>query len=78
VVTDTTSCCNEKPGPAQVRPGFSPLRAAFGIPQLGPGTGGGEVGAVLLNARYIVPGTDNTTGSYNHYSAFAATRTCSG
>jgi len=31
--------------------------------------GGGQVGAVLLNSRYIVPGTDNTTGSYNHYSA---------
>ena len=25
--------------------------------------------AVLLNPRYIIPGTDNTTGSYNHYSA---------
>ena len=23
----------------------------------------------MLNARYIVPGTDNTTGQYNHYSA---------
>jgi phosphatidylinositol-3-phosphatase len=68
-ITDTASCCNEKPGPAQARPGFSPLLAAFGIPQLGPGTGGGQIGAVLLNSRYIVPGTDNTTGSYNHYSA---------
>jgi hypothetical protein len=68
-VTDTTSCCNEQPGPAQPLPGISPLLVAFGIHPLGPGTGGGQVGAVLLNPRYIVPGTDNTTGSYNHYSA---------
>jgi len=33
------------------------------------GTGGGQVGALLLNAKYIVPGTTDTTGSYNHYSA---------
>jgi phosphatidylinositol-3-phosphatase len=68
-VTDTASCCNEQPGPAQALPGISPLLVAFGIKPLGPGTGGGQVGAVLLNPRYIIPGTDNTTGSYNHYSA---------
>jgi hypothetical protein len=68
-VTDTTSCCNEQPGPAQALPGVSPLLVAFGITPLAPGTGGGQVGAVLLNPRYIIPGTDNTTGSYNHYSA---------
>jgi hypothetical protein len=27
------------------------------------------VGAVLLDPRYIIPGTLNTTGAYNHYSA---------
>jgi hypothetical protein len=68
-VTDTTSCCNEQPGPAQPLPGISPLLVNFGITPAGPGTGGGQVGAVLLNPRYIVPGTDNTAGSYNHYSA---------
>jgi hypothetical protein len=68
-VTDTASCCNEQPGPAQALPGISPLLVAFGITPLGPGTGGGRVGAVVLNPRYIVPGTINTTGSYNHYSA---------
>ena len=68
-VSDTTSCCNEQPGPAQALPGISPLLGAFGITPAGPGTGGGQVGAVLLNPRYIVAGTDNTTGSYNHYSA---------
>jgi len=34
-----------------------------------PGTGGGQIGALLLNAKYIAPGTTDTTGSYNHYSA---------
>jgi len=68
-VTDTTSCCFEQPGPAQALPGISPLLQAFGVNPAGPGTGGGKVGAVLLNPRYIVAGTDNTTGSYNHYSA---------
>lgn len=32
-------------------------------------TGGGKVGALLLNSKYIVPGTLDTTGYYNHYSA---------
>jgi hypothetical protein len=32
-------------------------------------TGGGRIGALLLNNQYIVPGTVDTTGSYNHYSA---------
>lgn len=42
---------------------------------MNPGTtpyiyaGGGQVGSVLFNARLIKPGTVNTTGSYNHYSA---------
>ena len=68
-VADTTSCCNERPGPAQPFPGVSPLLQAFGVTPAPPGTGGGQVGAVLLAPRYIVPGTVNTTGSYNHYSA---------
>jgi phosphatidylinositol-3-phosphatase len=32
-------------------------------------TGGGAVGALLLNPKYIVAGSTDTTGSYNHYSA---------
>jgi hypothetical protein len=32
-------------------------------------TGGGRIGALLLNNHYIVPGTLDTTGYYNHYSA---------
>ena len=31
--------------------------------------GGGQVGALLLNPRWIHTGTVDTTGSYNHYSA---------
>jgi hypothetical protein len=38
-------------------------------PPAGTMPGGGQIGAVLLNPRWIVPGSVNTTGSYNHYSA---------
>ena len=67
-IGDTTACCNEQPGPNWAFPGHSPL---LGPPPTTPGAdpGGGKVGAVLLNARYIVAGTHNTTGQYNHYSA---------
>ena len=71
-VTDATACCNEQPGPNWAFPGYSPLLILFGIPEPttpGADPGGGKLGAVLLNAKYIVPGTDNTTGQYNHYSA---------
>jgi hypothetical protein len=32
-------------------------------------TGGGQIGALLLNAKYITPDSVDITGSYNHYSA---------
>jgi hypothetical protein len=32
-------------------------------------TGGGQVGALLLNAKYIAPGSVDIRGTYNHYSA---------
>jgi hypothetical protein len=38
----------------------------------GPNTssvGGGQIGALLLNSKYVVPGSTDKTGSYNHYSA---------
>ena len=38
-------------------------------PPAGTMPGGGKVGAVLLNPRWIKPGSVDTTGSYNHYSA---------
>lgn len=32
-------------------------------------SGGGQIGAVLLNAKYIAPGSVDISSSYNHYSA---------
>jgi len=71
---DASACCNEQPGPNISNPGFAPILALFGLQKPpAPGTfpypGGGHTGAVLFNAKYIVPGSVNTTGTYNHYSA---------
>jgi hypothetical protein len=72
-VNDLSACCNEQPGPNFAFPGFSPLlEVRHYVPKpTTPGSdpGGGKIGALLLNAKYIVPGTHNTTGQYNHYSA---------
>ena len=67
-ISDTTACCNEQPGPNWAYPGFSPL---LGTAPTTPGAdpGGGKIGTLLLNSKYIQPGTVDTTGSYNHYSA---------
>ena len=66
--SDTTACCNEQPGPNWAFPGHSPL---LGAAPTTPGAdpGGGRIGTLLLNSSYIQPGTVDTTGSYNHYSA---------
>ena len=70
---DATACCGETPGPDNPTPGFSPLLTnlfkQLGLPIPNPAPGGGEVGAVLLNPRYIQPGSVDSTGFYNHYSA---------
>jgi phosphatidylinositol-3-phosphatase len=65
---DTTACCNEQPGPNWAFPGHSPL---LGAAPTTPGAdpGGGRIGTLLLNSSYIQPGTVDTTGFYNHYSA---------
>jgi hypothetical protein len=75
-LTDQTACCNEQPGPNYPYPGASPLLlgiySAFGVaPPSKPGDmpGGGQIGAVVFNKRYIKAGSVDTTGSYNHYSA---------
>ena len=75
-LTDQAACCNEQPGPNWAYPGASPLLlsyySSFGVtPPSKPGDmpGGGQIGAVVFNARYIKGGTTDTTGSYNHYSA---------
>ena len=66
--SDTTACCNEQPGPNWAFPGVSPL---LGAAPTTPGAdpGGGRIGTLLLNSTYIQPGTVDTTGFYNHYSA---------
>jgi len=70
--------CLSPTGPNLQNPGWSPLLGLFlpkslNYPTSDPAAytfpGGGQVGAVLLNKRLIVPGTVNTTGYYNHYSA---------
>ncbi len=38
-------------------------------PATGTMPGGGQIGAVLFNARWIKAGSVDSTGSYNHYSA---------
>jgi hypothetical protein len=78
--TDATACpnlvqseCGSPIGPNVSNPGYSTILALFGA-QTPPTQnyvypGGGQVGALLFNKKYIVPGTLNTTGVYNHYSA---------
>jgi hypothetical protein len=56
------SCCNEVTGPNTHAPGDAGL-ATDTAP------GGGQIGALLLNSKYVVPGSTDVTGSYNHYSA---------
>lgn len=67
--------CLSPTGPNLRNPGWSPLLGLFvpGYPTSDPPAfalpGGGQIGTVLLNKHLIVPGTVNTTGYYNHYSA---------
>ena len=69
------STCLSPTGPNLRNPGWSPLLSVFspGYPTSDPPAytfpGGGQIGTVLLNKHLIVPGTLNTTGYYNHYSA---------
>jgi len=55
--SDSSSCCEETPGPGSLLPGIT-------------GPGGGRVGAVLISP-FIKPGTLSTT-PYNHYSSLAS------
>jgi phosphatidylinositol-3-phosphatase len=57
------ACCNEQSGPNTHAPG----NAGATVDSQAPG--GGQIGALLLNSKYIVGGSTDTTGSYNHYSA---------
>jgi hypothetical protein len=55
--SDSSSCCEEKPGPGSPLPGIT-------------GPGGGRIGAVLISP-FIEPGTISAT-PYNHYSSLAS------
>ena len=57
------ACCNEASGPNTHAPGDAGATTDSAAP------GGGQIGALLLNPKYIVKGSTDTTGSYNHYSA---------
>jgi hypothetical protein len=59
-----TACCGETSGPNTINPGDA-------TNSLSPGSapGGGQTGALLFNARYIVAGSTDLTGQYNHYAA---------
>ena len=56
------ACCHELPGPNVTSP-------VNGQTSDAKAPGGGQVGALLLNARYVRAGKTDTTGSYDHYSA---------
>lgn len=65
--------CNYPTGPNVTNFGYSPILGALHY-QTAPATtgvypGGGQIGAVLFNATFIKPGSVNSTGQYNHFSA---------
>jgi phosphatidylinositol-3-phosphatase len=60
---DATACCGEVSGPNTHAPGDAGDATDAQAP------GGGQIGALLLNSKYIVPGSTDTKGVYNHYSA---------
>ncbi len=60
----TAACCSEPSGPNVKAPGdLSGKLTDAKAP------GGGQVGALLFNPKYVVAGSTDTTGQYNHYSA---------
>ncbi len=60
---DASACCDEMSGPNTHAPGNAGDVADSDAP------GGGQIGALLLNPKYVVAGSTDTTGFYNHYSA---------
>jgi hypothetical protein len=79
-VTDARACpatnqadCGSPTGPNVSNPGYSPILGMFGfqVPPTAPFTyaGGGQIGAVLFNKKFVAPGSVNASGYYNHYSA---------
>ena len=72
-LSSDTGICNYPTGPNLTNFGYSPILGVLKLqtPPTTPGIypGGGQVGAVLFNAKLIKPGSVNTTGQYNHFSA---------
>jgi hypothetical protein len=70
------SACGAPSGPNVSNYGFSRLLAMMGkqTPPTAPGVypGGGQIGAVAFNRRFIRPGSVNATGVYTHFSALRA------
>jgi hypothetical protein len=67
------STCGSPTGPNVDNPGFSSVLSMMRL-QTKPSanyvySGGGQIGAVVFNRLYVKPGSVNTTGIYNHYSA---------
>lgn len=58
------ACCHEQSGPNTASPGDFTGKATTDTDP-----GGGQVGALLLDAKYVRHGALDTTGYYNHYSA---------
>jgi len=73
-LSDSSALPGQPSGPNQNgNPGYSPILGMFKY-QTAPtaaGTypGGGRMGALILNSKYVKAGVRNTTGQYNHYSA---------
>ncbi len=59
----TQACCGEVSGPNTHAPGDAADTADSQAP------GGGQIGALLLNPKYVVAGSTDTAGMYDHYSA---------
>ena len=72
-LTSDTGICNYPTGPNLSNFGYSPILGAFHLQtpptQAGVYPGGGQVGSVLFNSKFIQPGSVNRTGQYNHFSA---------
>jgi hypothetical protein len=79
-LTDSRACpladqskCNAPTGPNLTNAGFSQVLGLVHLqnsptaPYVYPG--GGQIGTVVFNPLFISPGSTNTTGVYNHYSA---------
>jgi hypothetical protein len=72
-LTADTGICHYPTGPNIDNFGYSPILGVLGFEKppttTGVYPGGGQIGAVLFNSRFIKAGSVNATGQYNHFSA---------